>query len=94
MMMDKVVSFFQICHATDQPLREQHQHEAAAKKECKEANQVRHAADKKRAASCRNNTLSNGNNKSEKRSCAENLCRYCKNKGYDMTWNSWFCHNF
>ncbi len=41
--MDKVVSFFQICHATDQPLHEQRQHEAAAKKEHKKANQERDA---------------------------------------------------
>ncbi len=38
MTMDEVVSFFQICHATDQPLREQRQQEIAAKKERKEAN--------------------------------------------------------
>ncbi len=30
--MDKIVNFFQICHAMDQPLREQHQREAATKK--------------------------------------------------------------
>ncbi len=30
--MDKVVSFFQVCHAMDQPLHEQRQHETAAKK--------------------------------------------------------------
>ncbi len=66
MTMSKVVSFFQICHATDQPLHEQCQCEAAAIKEYKEDNQERDAANKKRAASHRNNSLSTGNNKPEK----------------------------
>ncbi len=38
MTMDEIVTFFQICHATDQSLHEQCQHKIAAKKECKEAN--------------------------------------------------------
>ncbi len=38
MTMDEIVAFFQVCHATDQPLQEQRQQEIAAKKECKEAN--------------------------------------------------------
>ncbi len=46
MTMDKVVTFFQVCHATDQSLHEQHQHEAAAKKECKEVNRERDATNK------------------------------------------------
>mgnify|MGYP007054542909 CR=1 FL=1 len=37
MTVDEVVAFFQICHSTDQPLREQRQREIAAKKERKEA---------------------------------------------------------
>ncbi len=32
MAMDKAVAFFQVCHATDHPLHEQRQCEAAAKK--------------------------------------------------------------
>ncbi len=32
MTMDEVISFFQICHSTDQPLQELHQQEIAAKK--------------------------------------------------------------
>ncbi len=94
MTMDAVVSFFQICHATDQPLCEQRQHEVAAKNECKEANQERDAANKKLVASHRNNSSNTGNKKSERRSCTENLCCYCKTEGYDMTWNSCACHNF
>ncbi len=52
MMMNKVVTFFQVCHATNHPLHEQHQCAAAAKKECKEANQERDATNKKCAAAC------------------------------------------
>ncbi len=62
MTIDKVVSFFQVCHSTDQPLCKQCQREIAAKKECKEANQEKDAADKKRAAARRNNS-SRTNNK-------------------------------
>ncbi len=62
MMMDEVVSFFQICHATDQQLHEQRQREAAAKWEHKEANQEKDAVNKKCAAAQRTNS-SNTNNK-------------------------------
>ncbi len=92
--MDEVVSFFQICHSTDQPLWEQHQREIAAKKERKEANRERDAGNKKHAAACRNTPLGTSNEKSEKRSQTENLCRFCKQDGYDVTWNSCSCHNF
>ncbi len=94
MMMDEVVTFFQVFHVTDQPLREQHQHEAAAKKEFKDANQERDAADKKCAASCRNNSSSTDNNRSKKLGHTENLYHHCKTQGYDVAWNSCFCHNF
>ncbi len=94
MTMDEVVSFFQVCHATDQPLREQCQREATPKKERKEANQERDAANKKCAASHRNNSTSTGNDKSEKHSCTENLCCHCKTNGCDVTWISCSCHNF
>ena len=47
MTTDEIVAFFQVCHATDQPLREQRLCEATAKKERKEANQEKDAADKK-----------------------------------------------
>ncbi len=65
MTMDEVVSFFQVCHATDQPLHEQHQCEAAAKKECKEANHPSNTS----------------NDRSEKRGHTENPCCYCKLEG-------------
>ncbi len=94
MMMDEVVSFFQICHSTDQPLQEQRQQEIATKKERKEANQERDAANKKRAAACRNTPLGTGNEKPEKRGRTENLCRFCKQDGYNMTWTSCSRHNF
>ncbi len=42
----------------------------------------------------RNNSLSTGNIRSEKCNCPENLCCYCKTKGYDMTWNSCSCQHF
>ncbi len=64
--MDEVVSFFQICHATDQPLHEQRQREAAPRKERKEANQEKDAANKKHAASCRKNSSSTGNDRPDK----------------------------
>ncbi len=67
MTMDEIVSFFQVCHATDQPLHDQCQHKIAAKKEFKEANQERNAANKKHAASHRNNSSSTGSDKPEKR---------------------------
>ncbi len=91
--MDKVVTFFQVCHATDQPLHDQQHCKSTAKKEIKEANQKRDAANKKCAASCRNNSLSTGNDKPEKHGCTENLCCYCKLDSYDVTWNSCSCHN-
>ncbi len=94
MTMDEVVSFFQVCHATDQPLCDQCQCKIAAKKENKEANQEKDASNKKRNAACRNNSLSTGNEKSEKGGCTENLCHYCKLVGYKVTWNSCSCHNF
>ncbi len=94
MTMDNVVTFFQVCHATDQPLREQSQNAIAAKIEFKEANQERDAAHKNRTVSHTNNSSSTGNNKSEKRGCTENLCCYCKTDGYEGTWNSCSCHNF
>ncbi len=94
MTMDEVVSFFQICCATDQPLREQCQCKIAAKKERKEANQVRDAANKKRAAAHRNNSSSTSNEKSEKCSHTEKRSRYCKLDGYDVTWNACSRHNF
>ncbi len=72
-MMDEVVSFFQICHSTDQPLQEQRQQEIAAKKECKEANWERDAADKKRAVACRNTPLGTGKEKPDKRGRTEML---------------------
>ncbi len=92
--MDKVVPFFQVCHATDQPLCKQHQCEAAAKNECKEANQERDAANKKCVASGRNNSSSTDNSRSKKHVHTENLCHHCKTKGYDFAWSSCSCHNF
>ncbi len=94
MTMDEVVSFFQICHSTDQSLREQHQREIAAKKEHKEANQERDAADKKRAAARRNTPSGTSNQRPKKRGQTENLCGLCKQDGYDVTWTSCSCHNF
>ncbi len=94
MMMDKVVSFFQVCHAMDQPLQEQRQQEIAAKKEFKEANQERDAADKKCAAARRYTPSSTSNEKPERRGRAENLCCFCKQDGYNITWTSCSCHNF
>ncbi len=92
--MDEAVSFFQVCHATNQHLRKQRQCKIAAKKEHKEANQERDAANKKCTTSRRNNSLSTGNDKPEKLGCSENLCCNCKLDGYDVTWNSCFHHNF
>ncbi len=94
MMMDEVVSFFQICHSTDQPLQEQCQREIAAKKERKEANQEQDAADKKRAAARRNTPLGTSKERPDKRGQTENLCRLCKQDGYNVTWPSCSCHNF
>ncbi len=85
MTMDKVVIFFQVCHATDQRLHEQCQGEAVARIECKEVNQEKDAADKKLAASCRNNSLSITTNEPAKRGCTENLCHHCQSKVYDIT---------
>ncbi len=92
--MDKIVTFFQVCHSTDQPLCKERQQEFAAKKELKEANQERNADNKKHAAVHRKTSLSTENKKSEKRGCTENLCCYCKLDGYDVTWNSCSHHNF
>ncbi len=94
MMMDEIVTFFQVCHATDQPLHDQHQYEIAAKKERKEANQERGAANKKQAASRRNNSLSTGNDKLDIHGCPKNLCCNCKPDGYNVTWTSCSRHNF
>ncbi len=85
MTMDEVVTFFQVCHATDQPLREQLQQEIAAKKECKEANQERDAANKTCAAARRNTPSSTGNEKPEECGYTENLCCYCKQDCYNVT---------
>ncbi len=74
MTMDEVVTFFQVFHATDQPLCKQRQREIAAKKERKEANQERDAAGKKRTAAHRNTSSSTGKEKSDKHRCTENLC--------------------
>ncbi len=49
------------------------QHEAAAKKECKEHNQERDAADKKPAAAQKNNPSNINNDQSNKRGHTENL---------------------
>ncbi len=80
MTMDKIVNFFQICLTMDQLLCEQHQHEAAAKKEHKETNQERDANNKKYAAAQKNNPLSTNNDWSNKQGCTENLCCHCKTK--------------
>ncbi len=54
--------------------------EAAAKQEHREANQERDVANKKCAASHRNNCLSTNNDRSEKRGQTENLCHHFKPK--------------
>ncbi len=87
MTMDEIVSFFQICHDMDQTLCEQHQCEAVSRKECKEANQERDAANKKHAASRRSTPSNTSNNRSKKSGCTENLCCYCKHEGDDVTCN-------
>ncbi len=92
--MDEVVNFFQICHAMDQPLHEQCQHDTAAEKEFKDANQERDAADKKRAAAQKNRPSNTNSDRSNKCGLTENLCCHCKTKGDDIEWSSYSCHNF
>ncbi len=79
--MDKIVNFFQIYHTMDQPLCKQYQHEATARKECKEANQERDATNKEHAAAQKDNSLSTNNDHSNKCGRTENLCCHCNSKG-------------
>ncbi len=74
MTMDKIVNFFQICHAKDQPLHEQCQWESAARNEHTEANHERDATNKKCAAAQKKNPLSTNNDRSNNHGCTENLC--------------------
>ncbi len=54
--MDKFIKFFQICHSTEQPVCK----EADEKREYKEANQEKDAANRKHAtAHCKNSSSNN-----------------------------------